>query len=102
MRHLIWMIPLTLSLALALTASPAYAWHCPKLASEAKEVIAKAESMNGDQELIDKAKKLVDEGEAQHAAGEHNEAMETLAKAVKKGVYSVTGGYKKGGHKSRY
>lgn len=104
MRHLIWTIPLALALALALTATPAYAWHCPKLAAEAKDVIAKAEAMKGNEALIKEAKGLEAEGEKYHNDGKHNEAMEHLAKSIKKAVYSVTGGGKEssGGHGSMH
>lgn len=100
MRHLIWTAPLVTALALTFSATPAFAWHCPNLAAEAKTIIAKAEGMNADQELLQKAKDLEAEGEKLHAQGKHNEAMETLAKSIKKAVYSVTGGYKDKGHGS--
>lgn len=111
MRHLIWMMPLALALALTLTATPAYAWHCPKLAAEAKDVIAKAEAMGGNEALIKEAKELEADGEKYHNEGKHNEAMEHLAKSIKKAVYAVTGGEKESmgsmrqemkGHKSEY
>jgi hypothetical protein len=80
----------TVGLVLTFTASPAYAWHCPKLAADAKEIIAEAEQKGGNEASIQKAKKLVDEGLAQHGAGKHDAAMNTLAKAMTTAVHSVT------------
>ncbi len=90
MRHLCWIMLVTVGLVLTFTASPAYAWHCPKLAADAKAVIAKAEKKEGDEASIQKAKKLVDEGLAQHGAGKHDAALETLSKAIQTAVHSVT------------
>ncbi len=100
MRYLVW--TMAAALAVALSAAPAYAWHCPTLASEAKAVISRAESMGGNAALIKKAKDLEAQGEKYHSEGKHNEAMEHLAKSIKKAVYSVTGGHesKRSGHSS--
>ena len=90
MRHLCWIMLVTVGLVLTFTASPAYAWHCPKLAADAKAVIAKAEKKGGNEASIQKAKKLVDEGLAQHGAGKHDAALNTLASAIQTAVHSVT------------
>ncbi len=90
MRHLCWIMLVTVGLVLTFTASPAYAWHCPKLAADAKAVIAKAEKKGGNEASIQKAKKLVDEGLAQHGAGKHDAALNTLASAIQTPVHSVT------------
>lgn len=90
MRHLCWIMLVTVGLVLTFTASPAYAWHCPKLAADAKEIIAEAEQKGGNEASIQKAKKLVDEGLAQHGAGKHDAAMNTLASAIQTAVHSVT------------
>jgi hypothetical protein len=95
MRNICWILPVTVGLVLALTASPAYAWHCPKLAADAKEIIAKAERKGGNAASIQKARKLVDEGMAQHGAGKHDAAMDTLATSIQTAVHSVT--QKRGG-----
>lgn len=95
MRHGIWVYSLAVALVLAFTASPAYAWHCPKLAADAKAVIAKAEMKGGDAAAIAKAKALVADGEADHAAGRHNAAVEKLAESIETAVHSVT--HKHGG-----
>ncbi len=95
MRHLSWIMLVTVGLVLTFTASPAYAWNCPKLAGDVNVVIAKAEKKGGNEASIQKAKKLVDKGLAQHKAGKHDAAMNTLAKAMTKAVHSVT--QKKGG-----
>lgn len=90
MRHLCWIMLVTVGLVLTFTASPAYAWHCPKLAADAKAIIAKAEKKGGDEASIQKAKKLADEGLAQHGAGKHDAATNTLASAIQTAVRSVT------------
>lgn len=94
MRHLIWTAPLVAALALAFTATPALAWHCPSLAAEAKEVISEAEGKGGNPALLQEAKDLEAEGEKLHAQGKHNDSMEALARSIKKAVYSVSGGPK--------
>jgi hypothetical protein len=103
MRHLIWMTPLVVALVVALSAAPAYAWHCPKLAADAKAVIAKAEAKGGNSAQITKAQKLLRQGEEAHAAGRHNEAMDNLANSIHAAVSAATGS--KGHmmkHKSHY
>ncbi|MDA2916320.1 hypothetical protein MYX64_05690 [Nitrospinae bacterium AH_259_B05_G02_I21] len=90
MRHLCWILLATVGLVLTFTASPAYAWHCPKLAADAKALISKVEQKGGNAASIQKAKKLVDEGMAQHGAGKHDAALETLSKAIETAVHSVT------------
>ena len=94
MRHLIWTAPLVAVLALAFSATPAFAWHCPNLAAEAKSVIAAAEAKSHNAALLQEAKDMEAEGEKLHAQGKHNESMEALAKSIKKAVYSVSGGPK--------
>ena len=93
MKKLVLVILLAGILAVPLSA--AYAWHCPKLAADAKALIGKVEMKGGDVTQIQQAKKLVDEGLALHGAGKHNSAMETLAEAIETAVHSVT--HKKGG-----
>ncbi|MFQ5893227.1 MAG: hypothetical protein ACE5H5_02840 [Nitrospinota bacterium] len=98
MRYTTLVVLMAVALVLAVLVSPAYAWHCPKLAGDAKALIEKAEKRGGDPAKIQQAKSLVDEGLALHNGGKHNEAMETLARAVKTAVHSVT---QKGGGTSK-
>ena len=55
------MLVILLAGILAVPLSAAYAWHCPKLAADAKALIGKVEMKGGDATQIQQAKKLVDE-----------------------------------------
>jgi hypothetical protein len=63
---------------LALTA-PAFANHCPKDMAAIDAALAKKPQLS-EAQLV-QVKKLRAEGEAQHKAGKHQEAVETFQKA---------------------
>jgi hypothetical protein len=69
-----------LTLALALVASPALAFQCPKDAAAIDAALAAGTSLS-DAEVAE-VKVLRDEGMAQHEAGDHGQSVETLAKAL--------------------
>jgi hypothetical protein len=86
-------LPVLVALAfLALAAGDAFAFSCPTLVKAANESIAKAEPLaakaSGDREkarataMVDEAKDLVKQAEADHASGNHARA-EAKAKAAK-------------------
>ena len=70
-----------LFVALALATSTAFAFHCPKDMKAIDEALAKNPSLSAS-EMAD-VKKYRAEGEAFHKAGKHQEAVDTLAKAMK-------------------
>ncbi len=61
-------------------ASPAVAFHCPADVSAIDNALAKA-TLSGEQKQ--EVGTLRDQGEAQHKAGKHKEAVDTLAKAMR-------------------
>ncbi len=69
---------LILSVALA---GPTFASSCPKHVQAIDAALAAAPQISP--EDLAKAKELRDQGEAQHAAGQHAESLETLAEAEK-------------------
>lgn len=73
--------PALLAAALALFASSAFAFHCPKDMKKIDEALAKKPSLTAAQ-MAD-VKKYRAEGEALHKAGKHQESVDTLAKAMK-------------------
>lgn len=70
---------LVLSMAVA---SPAFANECPTHVQAIDAALA-ANPNSASAEDLAKAKELRDQGEAQHAAGQHAESMATLAEAEK-------------------
>lgn len=68
-----------LSFALAVSAGPALAFHCPKDMADIDAALAKNPSLSS--EKAAEVKKLRAEGEALHKAGKHQESVDALAKA---------------------
>jgi hypothetical protein len=70
-----------LFVALALATSTAFAFHCPKDMKAIDDALAKNPKLTMEQ--MAEVKKYRAEGEAFHKAGKHQEAVDTLAKAMK-------------------
>ena len=70
-----------LFVALALASSAAFAFHCPKDMKAIDEALAMNPKLSAEQ--LDEVKKQRADGEAFHKAGKHQEAVDTLAKAMK-------------------
>jgi hypothetical protein len=68
-----------LFVALAFTATSAFAMHCPKDMKAIDAALPKAK-LSADQ--MAEVKKLRAEGEALHKAGKHKESVETLGRAM--------------------
>ncbi len=64
-----------------LASSAALAFHCPADMKKIDEALAKNPTLSADQ--MSEVKKLRAEGETLHKAGKHQEAVDTLAKAMK-------------------
>jgi hypothetical protein len=71
----------TLFSALMLASSVAFAFHCPVDMKKIDEALAKNPKLTEAQ--MTEVKKLRADGEAQHKAGNHQESIESLAKAMK-------------------
>ena len=71
----------TLFSALLLAASSAFAFHCPVDMKAIDDALAKNPKLTEAQ--MTEVKKLRAEGEAFHKAGKHQNAVDTLAKAMK-------------------
>ncbi|WP_418318126.1 hypothetical protein [Piscinibacter sakaiensis] len=69
------------AIAALLVGGAAFAFHCPADMKKIDEALAKSPKMSNEQ--MAEVKKLRAEGEAQHKAGKHQEAVDTLAKAMK-------------------
>ena len=69
-----------LFIALAFAATSAFAFHCPKDMKAIDAALPNAKLTPGQMAEV---KKLRAEGEAYHKAGKHQEAVDTLAKAMK-------------------
>ncbi|GIK98616.1 MAG: hypothetical protein BroJett029_28250 [Alphaproteobacteria bacterium] len=65
---------------LAALATPAFAMHCP--ADMAKIDAALAQDPQLSAEQLAEVQRLRAEGQAQHEAGQHQESVDTLAKAM--------------------
>ena len=65
--------------ALLLGSSIAFAFHCPKDMKEIDEALAKNPKLSAEQ--MAEVKKLRAQGEVDHKAGKHQEAVDELAKA---------------------
>lgn len=74
MRSLL--IAAALSLALA---GPAFAFQCPTMVSAIDAALAAGPDLS--EADLAKVKELRDKGEEQHKAGQHDEAVKTLAEA---------------------
>lgn len=62
-------------------SSAVFAFHCPADMKKIDEALAKNPKLTAEQ-MAD-VKKMRSEGEAFHKAGKHQEAVDTLAKAMK-------------------
>ena len=72
---------LVVAMGSLLVASAAFAFHCPADMKKIDEALAKKPTLTSEQ--MAEVKKLRAEGEAFHKAGKHQEAVDTLAKAMK-------------------
>jgi hypothetical protein len=73
-------IPVVAGLVLALSSSGAWAFKCPSLAKQARELLSST-STNTDKYA--KAKTLIEKGEEQHKAAQRNDSAATLEEALK-------------------
>ena len=69
-----------LAAVLALLSASALAFHCPQDMKKIDEALAAKPQLSVSQ--MAEVKKLRAEGEALHKAGKHQEALDTLAKAM--------------------
>lgn len=67
--------------ALVLASSAAFAFHCPADMKKIDDALAKNPKLSAAQ--LSDVKKMRADGEAAHKAGKHQEAVDTLAKAMK-------------------
>ncbi len=67
--------------ALLLSATTAFAFHCPVDMKKIDEALAKKPTLTESQ--MTEVKKLRADGEAFHKAGKHQDSVDTLAKAKK-------------------
>ncbi len=75
------MKPIVLAAALCLAAAPAFAFHCPADMSKIDAALDAGPSLSaGD---LAKVKQLRAEGERLHAAGDHQQSVDTLAEAMR-------------------
>ena len=72
--------PFTATVALALLATPAFAFHCPK---DMKKVDAALDKTKVTWPNLAKAISLRYKGEKLHKSGKHQESTDTLAEALK-------------------
>ena len=70
-----------LFVALALASSTAFAFHCPKDMKAIDDALAQSPKLSAQQ--MDEVKKYRADGDTFHKAGKHQEAVDTLAKAMK-------------------
>lgn len=71
----------TLGLALLFAAGSAMAFHCPQDMKKIDEALAKKPKLTEAQ--MKDVQKMRADGEAAHKAGKHQDAVDTLAKAMK-------------------
>ena len=71
---------LSLFTAAMLVAGTAFAFHCPADMKKIDDALAAKPQLTAAQ--MDEVKKYRSEGEAYHKAGKHQEAVDTLAKAM--------------------
>ncbi len=69
-----------LTIGLLMMASSAFAFHCPKDMKKIDEALPNAKISAAQMQEV---KELRAEGEKYHKAGKHQEAVDTLAKAMK-------------------
>jgi hypothetical protein len=69
----------------AVTASPAFAYHCPADMAEIDAALAKKPDLSAEQ--MTKVKALRAEGETLHKAGNHSRSVEVLGEA--KGILGM-------------
>ena len=72
---------LSLFVATMLVAGTAFAFHCPADMKKIDDALAAKPQLSAAQ--MDEVKKYRADGEALHKAGKHQEAVDTLAKAMK-------------------
>ena len=72
---------LLLAASLVFASMSAFAFHCPLDMKKIDEALAKNPQLTAQQ--LTEVKKLRAEGEVLHKAGKHQEAIDTLAKALK-------------------
>jgi hypothetical protein len=65
----------------AFAVAPAFAFHCPQDMAKIDAALAKNPQLSAAD--MAEVKKLRTEGETLHKAGKHQEAVDTLAKAMK-------------------
>ena len=68
------------AVALGLLATPALAMHCPADMAKIDAALAENPQLSADQ--LAEVKRLRAEGEEYHKAGQHQESVDTLAKAM--------------------
>lgn len=73
-------LALALAIAFGLAAGPAFAMHCPADMAKIDAALAQDPDLSADQ--LAEVKRLRAEGEAYHAAGQHQESVDTLAEAM--------------------
>lgn len=74
-------IRLIVAAAALLASTTALAFHCPADMRKIDEALAKGPKLSAEQ--MAEVKKLRVDGEASHKAGKHQDAVDTLAKAMK-------------------
>ena len=72
---------LALGAGMLFAAANAFAFHCPAEMKKIDAALAKNPSLSAQQ--MSEVKKLRADGEALHKAGKHQEALDTLGKAMK-------------------
>jgi isopropylmalate/homocitrate/citramalate synthase len=73
--------PILFAVAFALSSSAAMAFHCPADMKKIDAALAKNPKLTEAQ--LSEVKKLRADGEAAHKSGKHQDAVDTLAKAMK-------------------
>ncbi|MCA0939532.1 hypothetical protein CLG85_010390 [Yangia mangrovi] len=72
---------LALALALALVAAPAFAFHCPADMSKIDAALDAGPKLS--EADLARVRQLRAEGERLHAAGQHQQSVDTLAEALR-------------------
>jgi hypothetical protein len=72
---------LPLAAALALVATPAFAFHCPQEMAKIDKALAASPKLS--QADLTKVRQLRAKGEEEHKAGKHQESLDALAQAEK-------------------
>ncbi len=68
------------AVALGFFATPAFAFHCPADMAKIDAALAANPSLSAEQ--LAEVQRLRAEGESYHQAGQHQESVDTLAKAM--------------------